>query len=758
MKQGIKKIYVVIFGFSFIFFNNFVFAAAHSYNNTHVLDSTAQYKSGAFFAIPFTVPQGGTGVTTMSTAYAPVIAGVTPTSPLQVASTGLATAGYVLTSNGLGAAPSFQSTGGSGVGIVTLTGNSGAGATGLSVAVKGGNNISTTASGSTVLINVAGTTDHAVQVGNATNSLTSIGVATNGQVLLGSTGADPAFVTPTTTGTGLDLTANATTLNYSLAVPVSVPNGGTGATTLTNHGVLLGQATSPIVATAVGATNTVLLGNTGADPSFGAVPNSALTNSSITLSNGTNITVTGSPVSLGGTATIAVSGIIPVTSGGTGVSTMTTAYAPVCAGTSATGALQVASTGLSTAGFVLTSNGAAALPSFQDVSASGAIKTITGDSGGALSGSNITFTGGTTGLTFAGAGTTETLTGTLVVSNGGTGRASLTAYAVLCGGTTTTSAVQSIASVGTSGQILTSNGAGALPTFQTAPASTIVTTYNVGSGNHTLNANTKTVTVIGYGGGGGGGSGRRGATTAAGGGSGGGSGSGFVYSAPVSFFGGGGSVIAYVVGAGGTGGTAVSADNTNGNNGTAGGYTSFGNLETSVATSNAGQGGTTTTSTAGASNVMLGNLLSLTSTTPGGAGSNVAGSAPIALSTGVSAPTGGGGGGGGDTGTARAGGAGGAITSPGTAATLLAGGTAGAADGGTGGNGNTGASATNCFYGGTGGGGGGGRRTAATGGTGGVGGVPGGGGGGGGGGINAAANSGAGGNGGAGILYVIEFL
>lgn len=42
-----------------------------------------------------------------------------------------------------------------------------------------------------------------------------------------------------------------------------------------------------------------------------------------------------------------------------------------------------------------------------------------------------------------------------------------TAYAVLCGGTTTSNPIQSVASVGTAGQRLTSNGAGALPTFQT---------------------------------------------------------------------------------------------------------------------------------------------------------------------------------------------------------------------------------------------------------------------------------------------------
>jgi hypothetical protein len=58
----------------------------------------------------------------------------------------------------------------------------------------------------------------------------------------------------------------------------------------------------------------------------------------------------------------------------------------------------------------------------------------------------------------------------LPVAGGGTGVASLTAYAPVFGGTTGTGAVQS-GSVGTAGQVLTSNGAGALPTFQAAPPS-----------------------------------------------------------------------------------------------------------------------------------------------------------------------------------------------------------------------------------------------------------------------------------------------
>jgi hypothetical protein len=52
--------------------------------------------------------------------------------------------------------------------------------------------------------------------------------------------------------------------------------------------------------------------------------------------------------------------------------------------------------------------------------------------------------------------------------SGITGVPSNTAYAVLCGGTTATNPIQSIASVGTAGQVLTSNGASALPTMQAA--------------------------------------------------------------------------------------------------------------------------------------------------------------------------------------------------------------------------------------------------------------------------------------------------
>jgi hypothetical protein len=57
----------------------------------------------------------------------------------------------------------------------------------------------------------------------------------------------------------------------SIQTPVSVPNGGTGQTTLTNHGVLLGQAGGAIAATSAGTSGYVLTSNgAGADPTFQA--------------------------------------------------------------------------------------------------------------------------------------------------------------------------------------------------------------------------------------------------------------------------------------------------------------------------------------------------------------------------------------------------------------------------------------------------------------------------------------------------------
>ena len=69
-------------------------------------------------------------------------------------------------------------------------------------------------------------------------------------------------------------------------------------------------------------------------------------------------------------------------------------------------------------------------------------------------------------------------TGTLGVVNGGTGAGSFTAYAPIFGGTSSTGPLQS-GTVGTAGQVLTSNGPGAMATFQDA-ASGVTALFDIG--------------------------------------------------------------------------------------------------------------------------------------------------------------------------------------------------------------------------------------------------------------------------------------
>lgn len=302
------------------------------------------------------------------------------------------------------------------------------------------------------------------------------------------------------------------------------------------------------------------------------------------------------------------------------------------------------------------------------------------------------------------------------------------------------------------------NGAGSI---SLSSSGTIVTSHtSAGSGNHTFNANTKYIIVYGWGAGSGGGSGRRGASTSAGGGSGGAGGTVFMIESPVSFFGGGGATVPYVVGAGGSGATAQTSDNTDGNVGTAGGITSFGNIFSAISISPApgGAAGTSGTASAGhgqSSYISMGSLGYIASGGRGATGVGVAGT-DNAFTT--MQPTGGGGGAGADSGTARQGSTGVNIQRPDTAAILLAGGTGGIESGTiNGGLGNPGSSLSNAIVGGTGGGGGGGQSVGSAAGNGGNGGKPGGGGGGGGGSLNGT-NSGTGGNGADGALYIIEFI
>jgi hypothetical protein len=61
--------------------------------------------------------------------------------------------------------------------------------------------------------------------------------------------------------------------------------------------------------------------------------------------------------------------------------------------------------------------------------------------------------------------TLDNIGGTLSVSKGGTGNTTFTAYSVICAGTTATGLFQNVSGLGSSGNVLTSAGAGALPTW-----------------------------------------------------------------------------------------------------------------------------------------------------------------------------------------------------------------------------------------------------------------------------------------------------
>lgn len=109
--------------------------------------------------------------------------------------------------------------------------------------------------------------------------LTGGPITTTGTVSIATTGVTAGTYGSTTVVPQIVVNAQGQITSESdqtIALPVSaitsgtfgVARGGTGASTLTNHGVLLGQTTSPIVATAVGTNGQIFTGQTTADPSF----------------------------------------------------------------------------------------------------------------------------------------------------------------------------------------------------------------------------------------------------------------------------------------------------------------------------------------------------------------------------------------------------------------------------------------------------------------------------------------------------------
>jgi hypothetical protein len=162
-----------------------------------------------------------------------------------------------------------------------------------------------------------------------------------------------------------------------LADPITAAHGGTGLTTLTAHGLVVGEGTSTPTFVGPDSTSTKILQSAGssADPAFVAMSGDVTlaAGGAATISNlaVTNAKIAASTIDL----TAKVTGILPVANGGQGANTLAAHGVVIGNGTSA-----VAVTSAGSSGQVLTSNGASADPTFQalDITAiaNGAIVTI----------------------------------------------------------------------------------------------------------------------------------------------------------------------------------------------------------------------------------------------------------------------------------------------------------------------------------------------------------------------------------------------
>ncbi len=133
-------------------------------------------------------------------------------------------------------------------------------------------------------------------------------------------------------GTGLSTTGATNVVTVNLDVPVVVSSGGTGKTTLTDRGLVIGRGTTAVDITAAGTNGQVVIAATGANPAFATITSTgstiAFTLGANTLNLETGSAVAKSFTTNSGTATPS-SGILSVvgshglnTSGATNVVTV----------------------------------------------------------------------------------------------------------------------------------------------------------------------------------------------------------------------------------------------------------------------------------------------------------------------------------------------------------------------------------------------------------------------------------------------------
>jgi hypothetical protein len=105
---------------------------------------------------------------------------------------------------------------------------------------------------------------------NASQNLVSTAAPTNGQLLIGSTGANPV-VAALTAGTGISITNGAGSITIALSTPVSIANGGTNSSTALNNNRIMVSSAGAIVEAAALTNGQLLIGSTGAAPVAAAI-------------------------------------------------------------------------------------------------------------------------------------------------------------------------------------------------------------------------------------------------------------------------------------------------------------------------------------------------------------------------------------------------------------------------------------------------------------------------------------------------------
>ena len=173
--------------------------------------------------------------------------------------------------------------------------------------------------GTVTSVQVSGGTDGGILLGSGTGAITATSQPTNGQLLIGSSGTDPALATLTSTGGSITITNGAGTINLETAVAGYsgwVIEGGNGLTDTVNSGDTLDIVGGTGITTTLSgqgtATPTLTIDVDGTSPTgTGAANQVALWSGANTLTGNAGLTFTETTVGPNTVQTLLVSGSEP---------------------------------------------------------------------------------------------------------------------------------------------------------------------------------------------------------------------------------------------------------------------------------------------------------------------------------------------------------------------------------------------------------------------------------------------------------------